>query len=515
MPEAPHKPAADVLPYSAAGGRSPWLIAVIVSIATFMEVLDSTVANVSLHHIAGSLAAGQDESTYVLTSYLIANAVVMPISGWLANVIGRKRFYMICVAIFTVASLLCVTATSLWEIILWRIVQGFGGGGLAPTEQSIFADSFPGRQRAMAFALYGLTVVVAPAIGPVLGGWLTDALSWHWVFLINLPFGCISLVLTWLFVVDSPALTERRLERLRAGLKIDVLGFVLVVAGFGSLQLVLDRFERAGGWGTPFVNFWGSVGVVSLVVLAVWEWTHPQPIMNLRLLRIPSFAISNVLLFALGFVLMSSGQLLPQLAQELMGYDAQTSGATLGVAGIFTIMAMPFAGALTGRVFQPKYLAATAFAGCAFALWFASSLTLDMGFWDLSRVRMLQAIWMPFLFIPLMSASLSKIPGQLNNDASAITNLTRNLGGSFGISFNTTLLAYREQFHHARLAEHITPYNGYGAGVDLAPIGRAVQVQAAMLGYLDAFSVTALVAGAGVVLALMLPRMPKGSAAGH
>jgi DHA2 family multidrug resistance protein len=515
MPEAPHKPAADVLPYSAAGGRSPWLIAVIVSIATFMEVLDSTVANVSLHHIAGSLAAGQDESTYVLTSYLIANAVVMPISGWLANVIGRKRFYMICVAIFTVASLLCVTATSLWEIILWRIVQGFGGGGLAPTEQSIFADSFPGRQRAMAFALYGLTVVVAPAIGPVLGGWLTDALSWHWVFLINLPFGCLSLILTWLFVVDSPALIERRRQRLKGGLKIDVLGFVLVVAGFGSLQLVLDRFERAGGWGTPFVNFWGSVGVVSLVVLAVWEWTHPQPIMNLRLLRIPSFAISNVLLFALGFVLMSSGQLLPQLAQELMGYDAQTSGATLGVAGIFTIMAMPFAGALTGRVFQPKYLAATAFAGCAFALWFASSLTLDMGFWDLSRVRMLQAIWMPFLFIPLMSASLSKIPGQLNNDASAITNLTRNLGGSFGISFNTTLLAYREQFHHARLAEHITPYNGYGAGVDLAPIGRAVQVQAAMLGYLDAFSVTALVAGAGVVLALMLPRMPKGSAAGH
>jgi DHA2 family multidrug resistance protein len=358
-------------------------------------------------------------------------------------------------------------------------------------------------------------VVVAPAIGPVLGGWLTDTLSWHWVFLINLPFGCLSLVLTWLFVVDSPALKERRRQRLKEGLRIDVVGFILVAAGFGSLQLVLDRFERAGGWGTPFVNLWGSVGVLALLVLGLWEWNHRQPVMNLRLLRIPSFAISNVLLFVLGFTLMSTSQLLPQLAQELMGYDARTSGATLGAAGIITIMAMPFAGALTGRVFQPKYLAALAFAGCAFAMWVASGLTIHIGFWDLSRIRMLQAIWMPFLFIPLMSISLSKVPGHLNNDASAITNLARNLGGSFGISFNTTLLAYREQFHHARLAEHITPYNGYGAGVDLAPIGRAVQVQAAMLGYLDAFSVTALVAGAGVVLALMLPRMPKGSAAGH
>jgi len=505
----------DILPYSAAGGRSPWLIAIVVSIATFMEVLDSTVANVSLHHIAGSLGAGQDESTYVLTSYLVANAIVMPVSGWMANVLGRKRFYMICVAAFTLASLLCVTATSLPQIIFWRVVQGMGGGGLAPTEQSIFADSFPPRQRSQAFALYGLTVVVAPAIGPVLGGWLTDTLSWHWVFLINLPFGCLSLLLTWLFVVDSPALTERRLALLKAGLSIDVVGFILVTAGFGSLQLVLDRFERAGGWGSPFVNLWGTIGMAALGVLVVWEWNHRQPVMNLRLLCIPSFAISNILLFALGFVLMSTSQLLPQMAQELMGYDARTSGATLGAAGILTIMAMPFAGALTGRVFQPKYLAALAFAGCAFALWTATGLDIDIGFWDLSRIRMLQAVWMPFLFIPLMSVSLSKVPGNQNNDASAITNLTRNLGGSFGISVSTTLLAYREQFHHARLAEHVTPYNGFGAGVNLAPIGRAVQQQAAILGYLDVFSAIAVVSGLAVALALMLPELPKGAVAAH
>lgn len=515
MPDANPAPVLDILPYSAAGGRSPWLIAIVVSIATFMEVLDSTVANVSLHHIAGSLGAGQDESTYVLTSYLVANAIVMPVSGWMANVLGRKRFYMICVAAFTLASLLCVTATSLPQIIFWRVVQGMGGGGLAPTEQSIFADSFPPRQRSQAFALYGLTVVVAPAIGPVLGGWLTDTLSWHWVFLINLPFGCLSLLLTWLFVVDSPALTERRLALLKAGLSIDVVGFILVTAGFGSLQLVLDRFERAGGWGSPFVNLWGTIGMAALGVLVVWEWNHRQPVMNLRLLCIPSFAISNILLFALGFVLMSTSQLLPQMAQELMGYDARTSGATLGAAGILTIMAMPFAGALTGRVFQPKYLAALAFAGCAFALWTATGLDIDIGFWDLSRIRMLQAVWMPFLFIPLMSVSLSKVPGNQNNDASAITNLTRNLGGSFGISVSTTLLAYREQFHHARLAEHVTPYNGFGAGVNLAPIGRAVQQQAAILGYLDVFSAIAVVSGLAVALALMLPKLPKGAVAAH
>jgi DHA2 family multidrug resistance protein len=267
----------DNLPYSAAGERSPWLVAVVVSIATFMEVLDTTVANVSLRHIAGSLAAGQDESTYVLTSYLISSAIVMPMSGWMANMLGRKRFYMICVALFTLASLLCATATSLPQIIFWRVLQGLGGGGLQPSEQSIFADSFPARQRSLAFALYGLTVVVAPAIGPVLGGWLTDSLSWHWVFLINLPVGCVSLVLTWLYVVDSPALVERRRLRLAKGLQIDWIGFFLVALGFGCLQLVLDRFERAGGWGTAFVNFWGSIAVASLLALGAWELTIRIP----------------------------------------------------------------------------------------------------------------------------------------------------------------------------------------------------------------------------------------------
>jgi DHA2 family multidrug resistance protein len=506
---------ADDLPYSAAGGRSPWLIAVIVSIATFMEVLDTTVANVSLHHIAGSLGAGQDESTYVITSYLVANAIILPVSGWLANMLGRKRFYMICVGLFSVASLLCATATSLWQILFWRVMQGLGGGGLAPVEQSIFADSFPARQRPQAFALYGLTVVCAPAIGPVLGGWLTDTLSWHWVFLINVPVGMISLVLTWLFVVDSPALIENRRKLLAKGLNIDFVGFLLVALGFGTLQIVLDRFERAGGWGTPFVNLWGTISIVSLIVLVVWEWKHKNPAVNLQLFRIPSFAITNVQLFALGFILMASSQLLPQMAQEVMGYDALTSGLTLGVAGLLTIGLMPVSGIVTGRFVQPKYLVVMAFAGTAVSMWVASSITLQAGFWDLSHIRMLQAMWLPFLFIPLMSLSVAKIPPQASNDASALNNLTRNIGGSFGISFCTTLLAYRGQFHHARLAEHITPYNGYGPGMSLLSIGHRIQTQATVMSYIDVFAMMAALSVFAMLLAFFLPRLPKGAVAAH
>ncbi len=500
------------LPYSAAGDRSPWLIAVIVSIATFMEVLDTTIANVSLRHIAGSLAASQDESTYIITSYLVSNAIIVPISGWLANVIGRKRFYMICVALFTVSSLLCATASSLPEILLWRVMQGLGGGGLAPVEQSIFADSFPPRLRAASFALYGLTVVMAPAIGPVLGGYLTDAYSWHWVFLINLPFGLLSLALVQIFVVDSPATQARRRKLLADGLRVDYVGFVLVALGFGTLQIVLDRFEREGGWGSPFVNVWGTVCVVSLAVLLFWEWGHKQPVMNIRLLRIPSFAISNVLMFALGFVLISTTQLLPQMTQELMGYDATTAGLTLGAAGIVTIVLMPMSGILTGRVVQAKWLACLAFAGTAFSMWYATGLTQTVGFWHISSIRALQAMWLPFLFIPINSVALVGVPPERNNEASALINLMRNLGGSVGISYTTTLLAYREQFHHVRLGEHVTPYTGYGAGVNLGAISRLIQSQAAMLSYLDLFYALSLVALVGCGLAVFLPRMAPGDA---
>jgi DHA2 family multidrug resistance protein len=316
--------------------------------------------------------------------------------------------------------------------------------------------------------------------------------------------------------VDSPATRANRAALLRRGLRIDYVGFALVAAAFGTLQLVLDRFERAGGWGTPFVNLYGSFCVVALVALVLWEWHHPQPVMNLRLLRSPSFAISNVLMFALGFVLLSTTQLLPQFAQSLLGYDAQTSGLTLGLAGIATIVAMPLAGIVTGRLVQPRILACMAFAGVGFALWWATNLDLDIDFWQLSTIRLLQAIWMPFLFIPITSISLVGVPPAQNNEASALVNLMRNLGGSFGISYTTTLLAYREQFHHARLAEHVTPYNGYGFGVPLAPIVHAIDRQAGMQTYLDLFQVLAIVSLCAAPLSLLLPRMTKGArAAAH
>ncbi len=502
------------LPRSAAGPNSPWLLAVIVSIATFMEVLDTTIANVALKHIAGSLAAGQDESTYIITSYLVSNAIILPISGWLSNVLGRKRFYMGCVALFTVASIACAFATSLWMMLLFRVLQGIGGGGLAPTEQSIFADSFTPKQRALAFSLYGFTVVTAPAVGPVLGGWLTDAYSWHWVFLINLPFGGLSMALTWLFVYDSPLLQEDRRKLLARGLKIDYLGFALVVLGFGTLQVVLDRFEREDGFSSPFILTLSLVSVVSLVSLVVWELVHPQPIMNLRLFKIPAFAISNVVMFLFGFIIVSTTQLLPQLTQELLGYDATTAGLTLGLGGVLSLFIMPLAGVVTGRLIQPKWLIFSALLGTAGALNYAAGLNLDMSFWNVSMSRMLQVFWLPFIFIPLSAVQFTGVPPDKNSDASAIINLMRNLGGSWGVSVATTELQWRGQFHHARLAEHVTPYNGYGFGVPLGPISQAVQTQATILSYLDVFTILAIISLVAAPLVLFLPNLPKGAPAG-
>ena len=502
------------LPRSAAGPNSPWLLAVIVSIATFMEVLDTTIANVALRHIAGSLAAGQDESTYIVTSYLVSNAIILPISGWLSNVLGRKRFYMGCVALFTFASVACAFSTSLGMMLFFRVLQGIGGGGLAPTEQSIFADSFTPKQRALAFSLYGFTVVTAPAVGPVLGGWLTDAYSWHWVFLINLPVGLLSLVLTWLFVYDSEVVQADRRKLLARGLKIDYVGFALVALGFGALQIVLDRFEREDGLSSPFILTLTIVSVASLVALVIWELVHPQPVMNLRLFKVPAFAISNVVMFLFGFIIISTTQLLPQMTQELMGYDATTAGLTLGMAGIVSLFVMPLAGVVTGRLIQPKWLIFSALLGTAGALNYASSLDIQISFWDVSLSRMLQVMWLPFIFIPLSAVQFTGVPPDKNSDASAIINLMRNLGGSFGVSIATTQLQWRGQFHHERLGEHVTPYNGYGFGVPLGPISQAVQRQASMLSYIDVFTILAVIALVAAPLVLFLPNLPKGAPAG-
>ena len=491
------------------------MIAVVVSIATFMEVLDTTIANVALRHIAGSLAADQDESTWILTSYLVSNAIVLPVSGWLANVIGRKRFYMLCVGLFTASSLLCAMSTSLGMMLVARVLQGIGGGGMAPTEQSMFADTFPPEKRAQAFALYGLTVVSAPAIGPVLGGWLTDNLSWHWVFLINLPVGLLSLTLVGWLVTEPDVLKQERRDLLAKGLKIDILGLILVVVGFGALQVLLDRFEQDDGFSSGFISALGVISAGSLGGLIVWELFHPQPVVNIRLLGYRSFGICCGLMFLVGFLLISTTQLLPQLAQSLLGYDATTSGLTLGVGGIASLLLMPVAGVVTGRLIQPKWLIFVAVVGTSWSMFAASNLDLDISFWSISSLRISQVIWLPFLFIPISAVSYVGLPANRSNEASALFNLMRNLGGSVGVSFVTTMLQERSQFHHARLAEHITPYNGFGWNTPLAPIDASVQAQAAILSYLDIFWVLGLMAIIIAPIILLLPRVPKGTAPAH
>ncbi len=503
------------LPRSAAGGRNPWLIAVVVSIATFMEVLDTTIANVALRHIGGSLGADQDESTWILTSYLVSNAIVLPVSGWLANVIGRKRFYMMCVGLFTFASLLCALSDSLGMMLAARVLQGIGGGGMAPTEQSMFADTFPPEKRAQAFALYGLTVVSAPAIGPVLGGWLTDNLSWHWVFLINLPVGLLSLTLVGLLVVEPKVLQDERRQLLRKGLNIDILGLILVVIGFGALQILLDRYEQDDGFSSSFIASLGVVSFVSLLGLIVWELVHPQPVVDVRLLGYRTFGISCGLMFLVGFLLISTTQLLPQLTQSLLGYDSTTAGLTLGVGGIATLCLMPIAGIVTGRLVQPKWLILMGVLGIGWSLIAAAGLDLSISFWSVSLARVSQVVWLPFLFIPLSAVSYVGLPPDRSSEASALFNLMRNLGGSVGVSFVTTMLQERTQFHHARLAEHITAYNGYGWTTPLAPVDAMVQAQASVMSYLDVFWLLGMLALVVSPVILLLPRAPKGAAMAH
>ena len=507
--------AANPLPRSAAGNRNPWMIAVVVSIATFMEVLDTTIANVALRHIAGSLAADQDESTWILTSYLVSNAVVLPISGWLANVIGRKRFYMICVALFTASSLLCAMSTSLDMMLIARVLQGIGGGGMAPTEQSMFADTFPPEKRAQAFALYGLTVVSAPAIGPVLGGWLTDNLSWHWVFLINLPVGLLSLTLVGWLVVEPDVLKQERRALLAKGLNVDVIGLMFVVLGFGCLQILLDRYELDDGFASNFILTLGLISGGSLLGLIVWELFHPHPVVDVRLLAHRSFGICCGLMFLVGFLLISTTQLLPQLAQSLLDYDATTSGMTLAVGGIATLFLMPISGIVTGRLIQPKWLVLMAVLGTGWAMLSASNLDLSISFWSISATRISQVVWLPFLFIPISAVSYVGLPPNRSNEASALINLMRNLGGSVGVSFVSNMLVERTQFHHERLAEHITAYNGFGWNTPLAPVDAMVQAQASIMSYLDIFWLLGVLAIVVSPVILLLPRVPKGAVAAH
>jgi DHA2 family multidrug resistance protein len=508
------------------GGRNPWAIALVVTMATFMEVLDTSIANVSLPHIAGDLSVSQDESTWVLTSYLVSNAIVLPISGWIASKVGRKRFYMSCVAIFTVSSFLCGIAPSLGALIFFRVLQGLGGGGLGPSEQSILADTFPPAKRGMAFAVYGMAVVLAPAIGPTLGGFITDHYSWRWVFFINVPVGVVSMFLSNHFVTDPPHLKNLK-ER---GQPIDYIGLSLIAVGLGTLEVVLDKGQEDDWFHTPFIGWFSGIAAVALVSFVVWEWRHKHPIVDVRLFQNRNFAASNVMMFTLGIVLFGTTVLLPQYTQVLMGYSAQQAGMALSAGGFVVIMLLPFVGRAVGKV-DPRWLIAFGFTASSAALFYMTThLNQGMDFRQATMLRVYQSVGLAFLFVPINTLVYNGVPPEKNNAVSGIVNLSRNMGGDVGIAFVTTFLARRSQAHEAILAAHTSSFDppfqsrltqltaGFqhsGASATTAAhkalgalYGQFVQ-QATTLAYIDVLEVMG-VATALMVPLLFLTQKPKG-----
>ncbi|OAF02904.1 EmrB/QacA family drug resistance transporter [Bradyrhizobium centrolobii] len=499
---------------SAAGGHNPYLIAFVVSIATFMEVLDTTIANVALRHIAGGLAVGLDESTYVITSYLVANAIVLSISGWLSTVFGRKRFYMMCVATFSVASLFCGLAWSLQALVLFRILQGLGGGGMATSEQAILADSFPPQKRGQAFAIYGVAVVVAPVIGPTLGGWITDTYSWHWVFLINVPMGLISLFLVGTLVKEPSGAEEERAELLSKGLRVDYVGFLLVAIGLGSLEFVLDEGQRNDWFGSNMIVTFALLAATSLLALIPWELTREDPIVDIRLLGRRQFGSCFLVMLGTFAVLISTTQLLPQLLQTELGYTAMLAGLVLSPSGVVTMMLMPVAGRLV-TIVQPKYLIMFGAAIAALSMWHLTGLTGDITYGYAALARVYLAVALPFLFLPVTMASYDGLPPEKTNQASALINVARNIGGSMGVALAQTILAQRQQFHQSRLIEHAAPSDiGYQQSIDamtrffqaqgsnatdaasqaIAWVGKTLQQQVDLLAYIDVFWILAIIA---------------------
>lgn len=518
---------------SAAGKRNPWLIVGIISIATFMEVLDTAIANVSLDHIAGSLSVSLDEATWVLTSYLVANAIVIPISGWLSDVIGRKRYYMISVALFAAASLACGFAPNIQLLVIARVLQGIGGGGLAPSEQSMLADTFPPAKRGQAFAAYAFVIIVAPVLGPTLGGWITDNYSWHWIFLINVPIGFLSLFLVSIFVDEPKVLTDERKQRLKNGLRVDYMGFLLVAAGLGCLELTLDRGERENWFGSPFIVATTIIAVVAIGGLILWETNRDEPIVDLKLLGNRNFAAIIVVMTITGVILFGTTQLIPQMLQQVLGYTATNAGLALTAGGIGTVIAVPIVGRLVGKV-DVRLLLGGALMVQAAALWNLTTLNANISFWDAGTARLFQAVGLPFLFVPITVAAYTGLKPKDTNHASALLNVFRNLGGTFGISLSQALLTERAQHHQAQLVERLSPLgpnyaSGFGAieqalrnaGMSTAMAARAangelyriVVRQAAMLAYIDVFHVlmTIVLLVSPVVLLL---RSPKSAGAG-
>jgi DHA2 family multidrug resistance protein len=514
-----------------AAAPNKWVVALTVGLAAFMEVLDISIANVALQHIAGDLAASQDESTWVLTSYLVTNAIVLPMSGWLSATIGRRKYFLGCILGFAGTSLLCGLAPSLPILILARGLQGATGGGLQPNAQAILADTFPPEKRGQAFAIYGLAVVFAPAIGPTLGGWITDNFSWRWVFLLNVPIGILLSLLATRVIVDPPEQIAARKKRGKNGINFDYVGFGLLVAGMGALQIVLDKGQEDDWWASTLITTCAIVAVVSIVAFVVWELLRDDPIADLRLLKNRNFAVGNVLMFMLGFILLSSTTLLPQFVQVMLGYIATDAGLVISPGGFAIMLCMPIVGMLVAKV-DPRWLILFGLIVASLSLYSMTRFDLNVDYATIAWARVFQSIGLGFLFIPINTVAYYGLPREKNNNASAIVNMMRNLGGSFGIAIVTTMLARRQQFHQNVLVSHVTPFSSaYETTIQSmqqayttttnnaadallqaqAALYAIVQRQAAMLSYLDAFLMLSVVFGALVPFVFLL-RRPAASA---
>ncbi len=499
---------------------NPWLIAITVIMATFMEVLDTSVANVSLPHIAGSLSASVDESTWVLTSYLVSNAIVLPLTGWLAAVFGRKRFFLVCVVVFTLSSLLCGLAPSLPALVIARVIQGAGGGGMQPMSQAILVDTFPREKQGMAMAIYGMGVVVAPTLGPTLGGWITDNYSWRWIFFLNVPVGILSVILISLLIAESG-------KSSRSAKNIDFLGLGFLGVGLGFLQIVLDKGERDDWFGSTFITWMTVISVTALIALVIRELRTKNPVVDLTLFKDRNFAISTFMMYTLGVVLYGTTLLLPILLQTLMGYTAMESGIVLLPGGLVLLGVLPFVGILLGK-FQPRWIVICGLLIMAVGLYQLSHLDLNassrtpVNDWIVSRAGT------AFLFVPINVMAFYFVPRGKMNNASGLINLARNVGASTGISFVTTMLDRRAQFHQDRLSVNLHAGNPwYQSAMNHishsmmargADAGRAVyeahailyqqlQRQAMMLSFVDNFRLMSIICI--IVLPLMFVMKKK------
>ncbi len=510
---------------------NPWAIAVVVTLAAFMEILDTTIVNVSLPHIAGSVSASYDDATWALTSYLVANGIVLPISGFIGRVIGRKRYFLICIAMFTVSSFLCGTSTSLGELIVFRLLQGFFGGGLQPNQQSIILDTFEPAQRGKAFGVVAVAVIFAPIIGPTLGGWITDNYSWRWIFFINIPVGIFAFFAVTALVEDPPWV-----KRMRTSVRdFDYIGLGLIALGLGSLQIMLDRGEDDDWFGSRLIVTCAILAVVGIVGAIWWLMVAKKPIVNLRAFGNRNFAVGCVMIVGIGAILYSGSILLPQLAQQRLGYTATLAGLVLSPGGLLILFLIPIIGRVLPYI-QTRYIIAFGFFSLGLAYSYAHRVTPDVTFTTLALMRAAQTLGLAFLFVPTSAIAYSTLPRTMNSDASSLYVMLRNVAGSIGISLATAGIVERTQVRQSYLADNLNPFNpafnqylattqhtllgmGRAAGqVSSQAMGMALQTlqqQAAVLAYRDVFAYCAIAAFCIVPITFLFDaRTTRGASAG-